>query len=102
MRRKARVDANHRDVVDALRAIGCSVADTSGAGSGFPDIVVGVSGINLMVEIKDGSKPPSERRLTPDQKDFHASWSGQVAVVNSVAEAVTLVTQTREKLWSNK
>lgn len=90
-RRAARVDANQGDVVDALRAIGCSVALTHAAGGGFPDLVVGVDGINLLIEVKDGKKPPSERKLTKDQVLFHAQWRGQIAVVKNVAEALQLI-----------
>lgn len=41
MRRAARTDANQVEIVSALRAIGCSVSDTSGVGGGFPDLAVG-------------------------------------------------------------
>ena len=40
------------------------------------------------MEIKDGSKPPSARRLTPAEQEFFDTWRGQVCVVNSVAEAL--------------
>lgn len=39
-RRACRVDDNHGAVRNALRKAGAFVADTSGAGSGFPDLVV--------------------------------------------------------------
>ena len=90
--RAKRVDANQPEIVAALRAIGCSVADTSGAGEGFPDIVVGYRGINYLLEIKDGSKPPSQRVLTPAQKDFHRDWRGQVAIAKDSDEAIKIVT----------
>lgn len=91
MRRAARTDANQNDIVAALRAIGCKVAITSAVGSGFTDLVCSRGGVARLVEIKDGSKPPSERRLTPEQVTFHAEWAGQpVHVVESVAEALAL------------
>ena len=91
MRRAARIDANHVDVVKALRAIGASVANTSSIGQGFPDLVVGLAGRNILVEVKDGSKAPSERKLTPDQVEFKALWRGQWAVAHSPSEAVDVV-----------
>ena len=92
MRRAARQDANHADVVGALRAIGCSVLDLSRHGNGCPDILVYVPKLHayVLVEIKDGSKPPSKRKLTPDQEKFHREWRGPVVVVESVDEALRL------------
>ena len=86
--RACRVDANHAEVVKALRAIGASVADTSRAGSGFPDIVAGFRGRNWLIEVKDGKKPPSARKLTGDQVEFKAAWRGHWIVVLSADEAV--------------
>lgn len=92
MRRAARTDANQVEIVSALRAIGCSVSDTSGVGGGFPDLAVGFRKRTLLLEVKDGSKPPSARELTPDQVLWHISWRGQVAVVTSIEEAIAAIT----------
>lgn len=91
MRRAARIDANQPAIVKALRAIGCSVTETSGVGGGFPDLAVGFRKRTTLLEVKDGSKPPSARELTPDQVLWHISWRGQVAVVTSVEEAIAAV-----------
>lgn len=93
MRRAARTDANHREIVDALRKVGASVADTSGVGGGFPDLVVGVRGITFLLEVKDGSKPPSARKLTEDQAEFARMWRGHWVCVSSVDEAIKEVTR---------
>ena len=87
MRRAARVDDNQAEIVAALRAAGCSVTSLASIGKGCPDIVVGRSGVNYLLEIKDGKKPPSKRRLTPDEQSWQEAWRGQVAVVNSVEDA---------------
>lgn len=91
MRRAARVDDNQWEIVAALRAAGCSVTSLASIGRGFPDIIVGYDGKNYLMEIKDGSKPPSKRRLTPDEQEWHATWRGQVAVVNSVEDAFMVI-----------
>ena len=93
MRRAARTDANHAEIVQALRTIGASVADTSAVGKGFPDLVVGMRGRNWLLECKDGDKSPSRRKLTPDQVEFKAKWRGHWAVVNSAAEAIEVVSR---------
>lgn len=98
MRRAARVDANQGVIVRALRKIGCSVQDLSKVGEGCCDILVGVLGLNLLMEIKDGEKPPSARKLTPAQQKWHASWRGQKAVVESVEDAVEIVNAIRGKI----
>ena len=91
MRRAARTDANQAEIVKALRAIGASVHDTSAVGQGFPDLVAGFRGRNWLIECKDGRKPPSARKLTPDQIEFKAAWRGHWAVVNSPEEALEIV-----------
>lgn len=91
MRRAARTDAVQAEIVAALRAVGASVWVTSAVGGGFPDLVIGFRGQSFLLEVKDGAKPPSARRLTPDEQAWHAAWRGQVAVVCSVAEALEVV-----------
>lgn len=91
MRRAARTDANHTEVVKGLLAIGASVEDLSRVGGGCPDLAVGFRGMNTFLEVKDGDKPPSKRALTPDQQKWHAAWRGHVVVVNNVEEAIKAV-----------
>lgn len=91
MRRAARTDRNQIEIVDALRAVGCSVQTLAAIGEGCPDLLVGIGHSNLLMEIKDGARVPSARRLTLDQCKWHIEWRGQVAVINSVDEALVLV-----------
>lgn len=89
--RARRTDANQVAVVKALRAIGCSVAVTSALGAGFPDIVVALRGRTVLMEIKDGDKPPSARKLTPDEQAFRQAWRGEYVVVLSAVGAVQVM-----------
>ena len=91
MRRAARIDDNQVEIVAALRQIGASVQALHSVGSGCPDLAAGYRGANYFLEVKDGSKPPSARSLTDDQKDWHRGWRGQVAVVRTVAEAFAAI-----------
>jgi hypothetical protein len=50
-----------------------------------------------LVEVKDGSKPPSERKLTPAQVQFHAIWKGRIVVVTSPEEAVAAVLERQDR-----
>lgn len=92
-RTAARVDANHAEVVQALRDIGCSVLSLAQIGKGCPDILVARHSMAgaLLMEIKDGRKPPSARKLTNDELKFHGSWQGPLAVVDSVESAIRAV-----------
>jgi Holliday junction resolvase len=88
VRLRARVDANQAEIVQALRDAGRSVLILSSVGKGCPDILVGYPGGCTLMEIKDGAKSASRRKLTPDEEQFRARWRGPYAVVTSVAEAL--------------
>ena len=87
MRRRARTDANQAEVVESLRAAGVSVLCLHQIGRGCPDLLLGTHRGNLLLELKDGSKPPSACRLTPDEARFFETWRGPRAVVTSTAQA---------------
>lgn len=92
-RRAARVDANHAAVGRALGACGWRVWDTSRLGAGFCDLVAARAGRLVLIEVKDGAKTPSRRRLTPAETDFAAAMAAAgvtVRVVTSIEEAVAL------------
>ena len=91
MRRAAKIDDNQREIVSALRRVGCSVQSLAGVGKGVPDLVVGFRDRNFLLEIKDGSKSPSKRKLTPDEQNFHKMWKGDILVVENVDEAMRAV-----------
>ena len=92
--RAKKIDANQNEVVAALRKIpGCSVAITSMVGQGFPDLVVGYKYRNYLIELKDGKKPPSARKLTPDEQKFFSTWQGEVWVCNSLDDVLQIFKQ---------
>lgn len=93
--RSAKVDDNQPEIVGVLRKLGCSVQPLHDVGRGVPDLLVGLNGQTHCVEIKDGSKPPSKRRLTSVQKEWHESWRGSVCVIETVEQAVDWVEQKR-------
>ena len=91
MRQRGRIDANQREIVAALRAVGCSVESLAQLGGGVPDLLVGRGGVNYLLEVKDGLKPPSRRVLTDDEAGWHRNWRGGVVVVKSVSDALRAV-----------
>lgn len=99
MRRSAKVDSNQPEIVKALRNIGAFVLVTSQLKNAF-DVLVGYHGKLYIIEIKDGNKPPSQRKLTEGElkcKQGFESVSVPYHVVNSVDEAIELITSTKEK-----
>lgn len=93
MRLAAKVDANQPEIVEVLRRVGCTVESLHRVGNGVPDLLVYAPnlGRNVLVEIKDGTLPPSKRRLTAQQRKWHRSWPRDVYVIHSVEEALRLV-----------
>lgn len=94
MRYAARVDDNQSEIVRAIQRIGAYVIDCSHVGSGFPDLLVAFRGRWTLIEIKDGEKPPSRRKLTPAQTIFHAEAVAKgckVHVVENVDQALRLL-----------
>ena len=90
--RAARIDANHEQVVLALRTAGATVQSLAATGKGVPDLLVGFQGKTLLMEIKDVRKAPSERRLTEDQLKWHGAWrGGPLAIVDSPDAALRIL-----------
>jgi len=88
MRRASKVDENQKAVVSALRSSGATVTLLHAVGGGCPDLLAGYRGGNYLIEVKDGSKPPSARKMTDPQVEFHRDWRGQVCVVTNPIEAL--------------
>lgn len=85
MKYHCKVDANHREIVLALRNLGATTQSLHTLGRGCPDLLVGWRGMNYLMEIKT---TPIGWKLTPDERKWHDLWRGQVCVVGSVDEAL--------------
>jgi hypothetical protein len=86
-----RIDANQPAIVEALRKAGAQVQILSAVGFGCPDLLVAYRGVMVLMEIKDPSKPPSARKLTPAQVEFHKRWPVPVFVVLTVEDALRAI-----------
>ncbi len=89
--RAAKSDANQPEIVEALRKAGATVTSLHRVGMGCPDLMVGYRGVNHLIEVKDGSKPPSARKLTPPQVIWHDRWAGSAVVVTSIEGALAAI-----------
>ena len=86
-----RTDSNQQEIVAFLRQLGATVTPTHMVSHGFPDVCVGWQGENFLLEIKDGNKPPSARKLTAEELIWHNLWKGQVAIVKDCDEALAVL-----------
>jgi len=96
VRRAAKIDANQPAIVQALRAFGATVQPLHTVGAGVPDLLVGYRGRTALVEVKDGLRPPSERRLTTDQQEWHGNWRGGTLAIVCDVESALRVLKTME------
>lgn len=90
-----RIDENQNEIVKTFRDLGASVLILSSVGKGCPDLLVGITDIqgrkhNILVEIKDGKKTASKRKLTKDEQHFFDTWKGKAIVIDSIAQAIML------------
>ena len=86
-----RIDSNQNSIVKALRDHGATVRVVT-QGDGIPDLLVGYKGYTALLELKDGDKFPSQRKLTPAEQKFFDEWRGGILViVNSVEEALDVL-----------
>lgn len=101
MRRASRKDSNHNEISDAFKALGCTFIDLSDTPCGF-DGAVGYGGLSILVEIKDPKKPPSKRRLTPNEEKKHAYWTGGkrlIMTLEDVAETANTLRRWRDAIY---
>ena len=95
MRRASRRDDNEPAIIREMRAAGAYVKPINDGGT-F-DLLVGYNGPSgkfhtLLMEIKDGTKPPSARKLTPAEQKFHDEWPGDnLYIVTSIADALAIL-----------
>jgi hypothetical protein len=95
MRRAARRDDNEQSIIKAMRAEGAYVKVIND--EGLFDLLVAYTGPSgfqhtLLLEVKDGAKPPSARRLTPAELKFHDEWPlSNLFIIISAEHAVALL-----------
>ena len=94
--RRQRSDDNQPALIKVARKMGASVLVLSRTES--IDLLIGCGGIDQIVEIKDGAKVPSQRKLSPDETKFHDEWQGRTPVIiNNEQEMIDLVAWMRKE-----
>jgi hypothetical protein len=85
VRQANRRDSVEREIVSALRRLGCSVQRLQG--DGVPDLLIGRAGLTWLAEVKTGDRP-----LRESQREWHAAWNGAPPVVlRTVDDALALL-----------
>ncbi len=89
--RAGKVDGNQKLILATVIEEGASAVSTSAIGNGFGDIIGAINWQTFMMEVKDPAQPPSKRRLTPAEKEFHRTWKGRIHVVETPEQARIVV-----------
>ena len=79
-RRAARTDDNQTEIVRLFRKLGWTVLIISQL-KNCCDIIVSKNGRTVAVEIKDGAKPASSRKLTEGEIKFRDAWQGDYELI---------------------
>ena len=97
MKYARKVDGNQKEIIDGLRDVGATVFPLYHVGGGLTDLLVGYREKNFLLEIKNPNQPPSKRKLTKDQIEFHEKWRGQKTIVETIREALIAIGALKER-----
>ena len=89
MRLAARKDDNHKEISLTFERLGWSVLDIYQIPN-CADIIVGKWNHSIVIEIKDGSKPPSKRKLTQGEISFRDRWRGDYRIVTCIQDVIDI------------
>lgn len=92
VRRVARKDKNHDELVAVFRRLGCVVLELHQAGSGVPDLLVKCHGLWRPVEVKNPAGSYGRRGLSNSQKKFEQEFDYQIPIVRSTDDVLKLHT----------
>lgn len=97
--RRGRRDANHGELSELFKALGCSWVDLTDTGiPGWPDGACGLFNVTHLVEIKSKDSAYGRSGLNPNQAAFYRDWKGEKPyVVSTPDEVVALVNSWRQK-----
>lgn len=86
-----KVDQNQADIVAEFIKCGATVQKLDGVGGGCPDLLIGFSGKNILVEVKmpDGT-------ITDAQWKWHDNWEGACYVAKDVMDVKAILSGLKE------
>ena len=89
MRLAARKDDNHNEISNAFERLGWSVLDIHQIPN-CADILIGKWKCSIIIEIKDGLKPPSKQKLTHGEMAFKDRWKGDYRIVTCIKDVINI------------
>ena len=92
-----RTDANQTEIVEALIRSGCMVQSLAMVGCGTPDLLWIRDGRIGLMEVKDGSKPEYDRKLT----EAEVKWAKLAKAHGYVVPMVVSVRQALDEISSD-
>ena len=95
--RANRIDSNQPEIVKQFRDWACSVliiADLKNC----CDLIVSKHGRSIFVEIKDGKKPKSARKLTEGEEKFKAETQGAWRLCENEKDAQSIINELNSTL----
>lgn len=93
MFRNAKKDDNHNEVVLLFNKLGWVDLDISQLKRACDVFICKPCGkflVTIAVEIKDGKKPPSQRKLTTGEQEFKDRWRGYYEKVETLEDVVAV------------
>ncbi len=97
----AKKDANHAEIVAALRKCGVGVFDASDIGRGFPDLICGHRQLTHLVEIKNEKTPYGRAGLNEKQKKWARKWTGgPVYVIKNIQDVKSFAEGRFDELYA--
>lgn len=88
MRYARKVDANQRQIAQALSRSGHHVTDLSAVGGGVPDLLCTRNGQCFLVEIKNQQ---GRNRFTPSQLEYYDLVKAPVYILRSINDVESLI-----------
>lgn len=89
-----RTDANHSQIMQAIRGMGATVLDLSRQGQGCPDLLISYQGSMALIEIKSDPK----KKFTPQQELFMTCWQAPVHRIETPEQVETLIKSMKRTL----
>lgn len=84
------VDANQEEIVLALKGAGVGVISMAQVQRGVPDIFAALNNRSVFLEVKNPQTAYGRSGLTRMQKRFADSWQGEIYIVTSPEEALSV------------
>jgi hypothetical protein len=97
--RARKVDANQREIVQALRQAGWHVTDLSAVGGGVPDLLATQFGQAHLVEVKTGER---KYYFTQPQLDYQVACKANIFVIRDIKDVISFIKGRLQPINSEK